>query len=342
MATEYYLRSAKVGLLRQADWDTPQAVGANFKTINANTGITYDPMVTVTDFNTTGTTGIMAQETRRYIDGISGMPTISYSCPATKALLADHLVAAFQKVTEAATTPYAKNIDPYNAFLDFAADAGYVYTLCMSPSGNAIQDAITLENAVIDSLELTVDNLANGVEQLAKLNVTWKGNEMNFGGNANGTWVAQPTTGYLNDSALGFTLDLTVGSDDFASSCWKRFTMRMVNNWDSDCKTTGGKVYNYNIARPELTFEIDIPYTSTNFAILGNYKSGDNVVINFFNGTGDADGTLNINSTKGTLTTNPYSPDNDKSAMRLVVRAEQPSAGYSSLIQWTDSIDGVF
>lgn len=339
---EYYLRNAKVGLLRQADWATPQAVGANFKTINANTGITYDPMVTVTDFNTTGTTGIMAQETRRYIDGISGMPTISYSCPVTKALLADHLVAAFQKVTEAATTPYAKNIDPINAFLDFAGDDGYVYTLALSPSGNAIQDAITLENAVIDSLELTVDNLANGVEQLAKLNVTWKGNEMNFDGNANGTWVAQPTTGYLNTSTLTFTLNLTIASDSFNGACWKRFTMRLNNNIGSDCKTTGGKANNYNIMSPELTFEIDIPYTSDNFTILDAYKAGDNIAVNFYNGTGDADGTLNINSTHGTLTANPYSPDNDKSAMRLVVRAEQPSAGYSSLIQWTDSIDGAY
>ena len=339
---EYYLRNAKLGLSRQTNWATPQGASANFKTINANTGITFDPSVNVSDFNTTGTTGIMAQETRRYIDGISGMPMISYSCPATKSLLADHLVAAFQKVSEAAITPYAKNIDPINAFLDFNADAGYVYSLALSPSGDTANDGIILENAVIDSLELTVDNLANGVSRLVNLNVTWKGNEMNFGQNLSGIWVAQPTTGYLNDSTLGFTLNVTIDALALTAVCWKRFTMRLVNNWDSDCKTTGGKANNYNIARPELTFEIDIPYTSSNFAILGHYKAGNSVLVNFYNGTGDADGTLNINSTKGTLTANPYQPDGDKSAIRLVVRAEEPSAGYSSLIQWTDSIDGAY
>lgn len=341
MATEYHLRQSKIGLLKQTNWATPWDATANFKTINANTGITFDPAVFISEFNSaTGSTGLMTQESRKYVDGISGMPSVTYSCPATLALLTDHLVAAFQYCSEDALTPFAKRIKPVNAFVDFKSDGGYEWTLAFTPSGDAVADSIILENAVIDSLEFTIDRLANGVQQLANLNVTWKGNEMNFGQNISGTWVAAPTTGYLNSSTLSFTLDLTVNSTLHSDLCWRRFTMKMINNFDSDCKTTGGKVNNYNMMKPELIFEIDVPYNSSTYVILPSYKAGDNAIVNFYNGTGAASGELNITSTKNTLTANPLQSENDKSVLKIQVKADQPTAGYGSVIQWTDVIDG--
>lgn len=343
---QYVNRSAKLGFLQQSrasnHWSAPNDATGNYLTINADVGITYDSGVVVDETNASGSGKLMSEQDRLYVDSTSGLPSITYTAVATKSLLAAHLVAAFQKVTEAATTPYAKQISPVNAYLDFATNLGYLWTLAFSPSGDAVGDTILLENALLDSFEFSVDNLANGHRQLGMIACTWKGNEMNFDNNASGTWVAAPTTGFLNTSSLGFTLDLTVGSDAFAASCWRRFSMRMVNNVFNLCPTTGGKANQYGL-NPELIITIDIPYTSDNYVILGNYKSGDNVDINFYNGAGTTDGQLNIDFPDGVLIRDPYTYEGDYSAMRLEVRVQAPTAGFAAdCIKFTDTIDGTY
>ena len=343
---QYVNKTAKLGFLQQArasnHWTAPNASTANFQTINADVGITYDSAVTVDETNASGSGTLMSEQDRLYVDSVSGLPSISYTAVATKSLLAAHLVAAFQKVTEAATTPYAKQISPVNAYVDFATNSGYLWTLALSPSGSAVADAMLLENALLDSFELSVDNLASGVSQLAMINATWKGNELDMDELLSGTWVAAPTTGFFNTGSLGFTLDLTVGSDTFAASCWRRFSMRMVNNVFNLCPTTGGKANQFGL-NPELIITLDIPYNSTNFVILGNYQSGDNVDINFYNGAGTADGQLNIDFPDGVLIRDPYTFEGDYSAMRLEVRVQKPTAGFAAdCIKYTDTLDGTY
>lgn len=346
MATQYVNKSAKIGFLQQArgsnHWAAPAAASANFQTINADVGITYDSATTVDESNASGSGKLMSEQDRLYVDGLSGLPSITYTSVATKLLLAAHLVAAFQKVTEAASTPYAKQISPVNAFVDFATNGGYLWTLAFSPSGIGVADGIVLENALIDSLEVSIDNLANGHSQLAMLNTTWKGNEIKFDQTLSGTWVAAPTTAFFNTQSLGFTLDLTVGSDSFAASCWRRFSMRMVNNVFNLCPTTGGQPNQFGL-NPELIITLDIPYTNTNYVILGNYKSGDNVDINFYNGAGTADGQLNIDFPDGVLIRDPYTFEGDYSAMRLEVRVQAPTTGFAAdCIKYTDTLDGTY
>lgn len=344
MANQYVNRSAKLGFLQQSKqsnhWTAPNDATSNYKLINADVGITYDSGVVVDETNATGSGRLMSEQDRKYVDSTSGLPSITYTAVATKALLADHLVAAFQKVTEAETPPYTKQISPVNAFVDFANNSGYLWTLAFTPSGDAVADSILLKNALLDSFEFSIDNLANGHKQLAQIACTWKGNEITFDNNLSGTLIAAPTSGFFNTANLGFTLDLTIGSDAFAASCWRRFSMKMVNNVFNLCPTTGGKANQYGL-NPELTFTIDIPYTSSNYVILGNYKSGDNVNVNLYNGVGTSDGELNINFPNGILTRDPFTYEGDYSAMRLEIKAQAPTAGFStSAIKFTDSIDG--
>jgi len=344
MASEFNSRTARIGFLRQTNWATPQAESANFALINADAGsIQINSATTVDEFLFADEGKLMPNEARRYTDGVSGLPTMSYSFVPSKTQLAAHLVAAFQKVTEAATTPYAKQISPANLFVDFNGDAGYVWTLAFAPSG--ILDAIILENAILNKFELTIDSLANGTKQLMQANATWIGNEMNFGQNLSGTFVAAPTNTatFFNTNALGFTLDLTVGSGSVLSAlCWRRFSMKMSNNVFSDCKTTGGKANQYKL-EPSLTITLDIPYTVTTYGILGSMKAGDNIDINFYNGTGTTDGLLNIDFTKGTLTRDAFEYEGDYHALRLETRIDSPTAGFAAgAIKYTDTVDGAY
>jgi hypothetical protein len=345
MASEYNKRSAKVGLLRQTAWATPIDATGAFALINADAGsIKINSAVTVDEFQIADGGGLMPAETRRYTDGVSGLPTIGYTFTPTKLQLAQHLVAAFQKCTEAATTPWAKQISPANAFIDFNGDAGFLWTLAVSPSGVALADGIILENAILNEFELSIDALANGTKQLMQANCTWIGNEMNFAQTLSGTLVAAPTNTatFLNTSALGFTLNLLVGSADLDDVCWRRFSMKLSNGVYSDCKTTGGKAKQYKM-NPSLIFTIDIPYTTTTKETLGAYKAGSNIGIEFSNGTGAADGTLAIAFAKGTLIREPFEYEGDYHSLRLEVRADKPSAGFAvDSIKFTDTLDGTY
>jgi hypothetical protein len=344
MASEYHVRGAKLGFLKQSAFATPQAASANFQTINADTSsINFDSKTMTDEFMFAGAGGLMTGEKTRYTDGVSDLKTLTYNLSMAKTLLAAHLVAAFQKVTEAASTPFAKQISPANAFIDFNGDAGYLWTLAFSPSGMASNDGIILEAALINDIEIAIDNMANGAKQLMTGAVTWIGNEMNQSQTLSGSWVASPDNAstFFNTVALPFTLDYVIGSTTVSGGCWRRFAMKLSNNVFAKCKT-GGKVSQYGIA-PTLTFTIDIPYTSANFAILASHQAGDNASISFYNGTGTTDGLLNIAFTKGTLTAPPMVYEGDYHAIRLEVRVDKPSAGFAAdCIKYTDTIDGAY
>lgn len=346
MAVEYKDKIAKLGFLQQSKssnhWAAPQAANANFVGINAEVGVTIEPGVTVDEFAFTGTTGLMKEADRRYVDGISPLQYLSYKVIPTKTNLAAHLIAAFQKVSEGAATPYVKDISPVNADVDFANNNGFLWTLAHSASGNALQDGVILENALIDTLGLKIDNLANGVKRLASLDVKWVGNEMNFNQNLNGTWVAAPTNTatFFNSKTLGFTLNITVGSTALTAVCWRAFEMQLNNNVSNPCPTVGGKANNYRL-NPTLRFVIDIPYTTDTKAIVGSFKDGDKVNFDFGNGAGTSDGQILLTVAEGVLTKSPLEIQNEYHALRLEIEADKPTAGFAaSFIKFADAVDG--
>ena len=92
MATKYLSKTFSYGLLLQTNWATPQAAGANYKTIPYNAGVTiFEPDVRVEGFNTSSQNGIHKEIERVYIDGRSGLPKVNFSMPADLTTLAPHL-----------------------------------------------------------------------------------------------------------------------------------------------------------------------------------------------------------------------------------------------------------
>lgn len=348
MAAEVLAKKQKIGLLQQSKvtnhWAAPADASANYLTLNYNSGVSIpDPDVQVDNFNWTSASTVMKEYTRRYVDSLSGLPKINFTSAATKAVLAPHLTAFFQNVSEGATTPFTKSFDIASSVLDFATNEGYLHTIAMyNYDGGESADGAILENALLDTFTFEIMPNNRGVARLANISGTWVGNEMNLEQNLTGTWVAMPTTGFYNTSSDVFSLStLTVGATNLASTPYRRFLFSGNNNVSSDVKTTGGKANNYKIS-PVVTVEVDLPYDSTTYKLLKHYQSGDNVEIAFQNGVGTADGHIRFYNEHAVLTGNPFVYEGDYQAIRLPIEFYAPATLNSPMCKMSDAIDWAY
>lgn len=336
MAVERTNKQRRIGFLQQADWATPQAASANFETLSYDAGsVIVDDGTVINTFDVTSTTGLIPKQSRAYTDGVSPLPTITFSAPATRKALAVHLVAALQSVTEVATTPFQKIIVPAfdTAIVDFTT-AGYTHTIATDNLGAA--DGVILENAVLDSLTLTVEPNAQGVARLAKISGTWIGNEMNHAQTLSGTWVAESLTNFYNDTAP-LLLNTSIGS--LTDVCWKRYTLTINNSVMSDCRVAG-KANNFKFT-PSITTSITLPYNEDTIDFLAARKAGTTGTISLYTsspGTGTA-GYISLIS-YGRITTTPHGTDGAYESIEVTMQNESNTiAGNSLVVTLADAVD---
>lgn len=343
-------KKQKIGILEQADWSTPASASSAFKTCNYDAEVsTVDDNVQTNSFNWTSANGLTEEESRIYTDGITGLKRVPFRGVVTKSLLAPHLYAAFQNVTEGATTPYPKDFSPPDSVVDFANDEGIVFSVAVSnyDDGSTNGDGIILENAIIDQLTFSINPLAQGIDKLMQMSGTWVGNETNhqtFFTSDHANWVAMPTSGFYNTNSLSFYINtLSIGSENLTQSaagltCFRNYQFTINNNVSVDCPTTGGKANQYKIM-PVIDHILDIPYNSSTYKTLKSFKDGDNINFEIQNGSGDADGTINIATTKGYLTAPPHEFRDGYHALRLQWRSIRPTAGWDNVVEMADTID---
>lgn len=335
MAVERTTKQRRIGFLQQADWSTPQAASANFETLSYDAGsVIVDDSTVLNTFDVTSTTGLMPKQSRAHTDGVSGLSTIAFSAPATRKALAPHLVAALQSVTENPSTPYQKTIVPAfdAAIIDFPT-GGYTHTIATDNLGAA--DGVILENAVLDSLTITVEPNAQGIARLAKISGTWIGNEMNHAQNLSGTWVAESLANFYNDD-VALTLTASIGS--LTNYCWKRYTLTINNSVTSDCKVAG-KANNYKFS-PSITTSITLPYTEDTIDFLAARKAGTvgNIVLATTTSSGTA-GHLSITS-YGRITVTPHGTDGAYETIEVTIQNEVNTiAGQSLSVVIADATD---
>ena len=349
MAINQVARKQKIGIIQQSrvsnHWAAPADATAAFALMPYYVGQTrVNSGAQMNEFNfTTGNGGLMKEAVRRKLDANNSLPSVPFQGVVTKQTLAAHLVAFFQSVTEAGTTPYAKVLVPADTKLDFAANAGYLWSIAVGTydSGSA-GDGVIVENALLNTLTLTIDQNAKGTQRVAQIAGEWVGNEINHAQHFTGMWTdtfytATPT--FLNDTD-SFTVDLIINGTTFSGiTCWRKFTFNGNNNVSSDCFTTGGKANNYIIA-PTINYELTLPYTDASYVIRKACYQGGNVDLNIYNGTGTLDGGLNIDLPSGYLTRDPEDFDGDYHAFTLNVEVDEISTGWANTVKFTDTIDG--
>lgn len=360
MATKINSKTIKYGLLRQSpdisaataykaagatsnQWTNPAAEGQNFRTVYYTKGTPIpDPAVTIEDYGLTSQKGLNYEASNFYVDARSGLPKLSFSGQLDKYTAAPHLIAALQAVTENAVTPYSKTITSgFTAgTIDFNAGSGYLHTLAINQGASA-DDGIILENAVIDTLNLTFDFNSKGVARLVQIDGSWVGNEMNFEQTLSGTWVETTFTPFNNTDAFGFAT-FTVDSVDWSSQCIRRMVFSINNNVSSNCATTAGKPNQYDFA-PEYTWTVVLDHNSTTEKLMGDFLGGAFIDIDFGNtlylAAGGSEGSFGIDTPSCRINGNPYAYNGDFLGYAIPLRAYQSGTTSPVTIQLIDAQD---
>lgn len=347
MATEILGKQVKIGLLQQDKasnhWAAPRDETAAYENqyYAANVSLPKHNVVSNQIGVINSSSGVMEEEARQKINSVSGLSSINFEGWATKETLAKHLVAAFQAVTEAGTTPYKKQFKPADSVLDWANNEGFLHTVAYNP-GIAAYGQI-LENALLDEFNLMINPMASGIDRNMKTSGVWVGNELGHDKTFSGTWTNPAANTLYNTTANGFEsdLNLVIGGTTLTDICFKNFEMRWKANIQNRCATVGGKANNYRWA-PTLTFVIDLEYNSATAPLIAAYSAGSNCYISAFtNGVADtADGGMTIATTKGELTSDVMRYEGEYLAVRLEFKALRPTAGWGDIVVMSDAIDG--
>ncbi len=341
MATKYLAKTYKYGALVQTNWATPNTREANFKTIPYNAGVTvFEPDVKVESYNTTGQNGIHKEFERVKVDARSGLPKVNFSMPADVETLAPHLGQALLAVTQGAATTFVKTITcaGLTGTVDFNGDDVSLFTICCDDQAS-VDDGIILENAIIDSLNLSIDFNAEGLGRLLNINGVWVGNEMNFEQTIEtGTWV-DTTLVPMGDTDLFSFSTFTVDGANWAAQNIRRFTFNVANNVRSDSATTAGKANNYDIT-PVYTSTIILDYNATTETALKDFQDGKTIVATLDSSIGAATkGNLTITCTGGILQKQPFIYNGDFAGIELDVLWHSTAAATPVSISFTDDED---
>ena len=351
MSVKKLSKGEKFGVLPQALWATPGGAGTAYhlcQWINAGTP-NPNPDVQVEQFNATSQNGIHYEAERFFVDYTSGLPTIPFSGTCEKLTMAPFLVGAFQAVTEAGTTPYEKTITcgGLTGPIDFAANAGFLHTIAVRQGASA-DDGVILENAIIQNLNIVWDLNARGVTRLVNMNGAWVGNELNYEQDVTTTdaWTNETIvqTGFFNNTdTWGTTFSsalLTIGGVIYATECVRRVELQVNNNVTSNCKTTGGKANQYDLA-PEYKMIVTLDYNSNTEKILKDFQVGETSNTMFWsNDSADAgtDGKWSISSTNMVLVSPPKVYNGDFLGIQLDLRCVSYGALTPLTMYYTDTI----
>jgi len=351
MAVKILSKTERFGIIQQSKtsnhWAAPAAANATFKLcqwIDAGTP-NPNPDVQVDQFNVTSQNGIHFESERFFVDALSGLPSIPFSGTCEKATMAPFLVSAMQGCAEDAGTPFNKIIPAggLTAPIDFANNEGYLFTVAVDQGGSA-DDGVILENAIIQNLNIVWDLNARGIARLVNMSGTFVGNEMNYEQTLNGTWtnatIAQ--TGFFNNTDAWDTDVLTIDSVDYKAECVRRVEFQVNNNVTSNCKTTGGKANQYDLA-PEYKIIVTLDYNETTEKILKDFTTGGAVSISWSNDSAGAytDGKWSILGATGgqRLIAPPKIYNGDFLGIQLEIRYYSTNSATPLNIAYCDTVD---
>lgn len=341
---EILSKAVRVGLLEQVNWATPRGASSAFKAQPYLKNVSIaNPGVVVDNYDMLNSTGMHREEERTRIDSVTQLKRLPFEGYATKASIADHVYAAIQAVSEGASTPYTKTFTPTTSTLEFPNDDGMVFTVAMDSITGS--DGVILQNAILDSLSLSFDNLAAGKARLMMMKGEWMGNAILTSQNLSGSWVALENSPFFynassttNDFTQAGANTITIDTINLAG-CLRKFELMINNNLSVRCATVGGKANNYTLDQ-KFTVNIDLAYNATTFATLTKYVAGYPIVItDLGNGiAGTVDGGILFNGT-AFLTSPPEVYDGEYRAIRLQAELVKPTTGWLPIITLSDSID---
>lgn len=342
-------RKEQFGIHLQTDWATIATDTTAFKTAYYQHSNTVpDVGVDIGEYDYASATSLIQEEDRTNIDVISGIKQFPFTMIADKRLIAYHLAAALQNVTEAATTPFQKTFNPIDSPVDFNGDAGYVFSIARKNFNQmATSDAVVFGRAILNELRIEFDNMATGTGRAGMLSGTWYcGTSSNL--YLSGTWTNtdEPTEILGAGASANFDLDLITTAATYSDiECWRRFALVINNNVTPLCRGTGGQITQWSMS-PQITVEIDLYRNTETLKLYSDYLNGYKFGFSFGNGDGTADGGLLIQNTSKScvMTAPPHGYADGYDTLPITATVMKPSAGWSGdpLITFSDAIDQGF
>lgn len=360
MATKIKTKTVDYGIIRQNvasaaataffalgstsnQWTNPGLAATNYRTIYLNPGTPIpDLNVQVDDLGLTSQQGLHKETSNNFVNSTSGLKRVPFSAVADRNTLAPLLVGALQECEDVATTPYQKTITSGFRLgtINFNGGGGYLHTFA-AKQGASADDGWFLENAIVDTLTLTWDFLQPGKGKLVSVTGTLVGNEIKTDQTLSGTWVATTVTPFNNSDTWSFNT-LSIDSVDFSAHCIKRISLTLNNNVTSNCATSAGKANQYDV-NPQYSWRISLDHTSTSEKLLGDFKAGANIDIDFTNSisTGTA-GHFRIDTPYCRITNPGFGTDNDYLAYDLELEIQQNSTTSPVTIYLADALQWAY
>jgi hypothetical protein len=331
-----------------AGWGNYPVAGTNYRRVQYNKdSVSFDPMVTIDQYESTGQNGLHDETAQFFIDKLSGLPTVTFAMPADQKTLAPHLVGALGAVAEDAGTPYSKSItcNGLTGAVDFTAtgvgaDTWPLHAISQTDQASA-DDGKWIENCIIQDLTLDFDFNAQGLARLGQLSGTWVGTEINLEQTMAGTTVDTTLTPYNNAESYSFST-FTVDSIDWSSLAFRRFSFTVNNNVTKDDATTAGRADQFNIA-PEYTSTIVLNYDATTEKVMQDFQQGSLVVATIASSvTPTVDGGLSIAGVKGQLMSQPEIFEGEYRGVNLDIKWFANGAATPVTIIQTDTQDWTY
>ena len=322
-------------------WTNPGVEATNYKTMYYTAGsINLDSGLSVENTGLTSQNGIHYESERIFTDRYSNGGRLSFSALADLNTLAPHLVAAFQAVTEAAGTPYSKDIVGIGltSVPDFYNNGGFLHTIAFDTELDTSATDFLLINALLETFTFSIDFNASGVGRLAQISGTWLGSKLDGSKTLSGSWGTS-TPSFFNNTVT-WTNNCAINA--VAVPYIRRISVTVNNNVSIPARTAAGAPLNWQIA-PEYTFSILCDATATSKSFFEDIHGG--TVLNFSVQSADfvADTTgIKISSDTAVCTTQPTTYEGDYLALDLSGRFYSASAATPLTIELNDVIDWAY
>ena len=326
------VKQGNVGVVAQSTWDTFPTSGYVSSKYNSSTVPAFENAPSLEAREVMGDASVTSAVDRSYFDGLGNLKSMPFETYLNSGSLGMHLNAALQDATISTASGYK----PEGSVIDFQANEGTVYSIHKKWSSG---QRFSIYNAVLDSLNFSLDNTATGLAQLMTMGGSWMGSRIQAIFDPS---ITDATSEYIvADVNAGASLNkwyLTWfdGTTTFTDTCFYSFGLDIANSVEGTCKGEG-YFRNFRI-KPVLTVNFLVPLGTGNAGTLSNSMVGTEMTFTLRNYSGLGDpvsaGQIKFNADKMICNAAIDADHNGYEALNIQAEILEPTTGWTDVVTY--------
>jgi len=327
----YSGKEVQVGISQEATFGTAIADAGAFVQIAEFDSVSIDYGLTL-DLTPKNRGKRIAYDADVYASQTGGLRTITLSNVVfRKVEIAEFLYGVFQNVTEAAATPYMKTFSVSDSQPNFAANAGYFFTLGIKNVSNHDEK---FTSCIVQELRLRAD-MVGGDGRLRGDVVIISGFAATTNAAFSGTWTINTQAyfdAHLFDTKTVLTKDVVLYNMEFVIN----------NNAKRFGNNTSGNCQGYSIGVPELllTGSVNIKYDAETVGFLASMLAGTEGVIEIgYDTATPTDGDIVFDFNEAQLTAVDHDDNREEGIARTINFKGVATAAATPEIRVCDALD---